>query len=55
MFDSFLERMVQGSKCAVFDGGGKTGWFDIKSCSTRVGNARVSLLACHRLGDEEDA
>ena len=30
-----LARMVQamykGSKCAVIDGGGKTGWFDIKS------------------------
>ena len=26
-----VQAMYKGSKCAVIDGGGKTGWFDIKS------------------------
>ena len=26
-----IQAMYKGSKCAVIDGGGKTGWFDIKS------------------------
>ena len=27
-----VQAMYKGSKCAVIDGGGKTGWFDIKLC-----------------------
>ena len=26
-----IQAMYKGSKCVVIDGGGKTGWFDIKS------------------------
>ena len=26
---TMVQAMYKGSKCAVIDGGGKTGWFDI--------------------------
>ena len=46
-FVTMVQAMYKGSKSAVIDGRGKTGWFDIKSCSTRLCHVGVSLLACH--------
>ena len=42
-----VQAMYKGSKCTVIDGGGKTGWFYIKSGVRQGCVMSVSLLACH--------